>query len=500
MNGKRAFALVAVVGAILAPASEAPGKKFEPTRKDDPVPGKCKPNNCSLREALSAANARVGADRVVLGKGRYRMEIPDDGNDDNGSGDFDLTDEVSVVGEGPSRTTVDGAGVHRVFSLNTFSPHSLKGMTIRGGAAPGSIGGGVFIGPSDATIENVIIKDNRASNGAGIHSVSTDLRLTGSTIKRNDATGRGGGLRLSAGVQVPLATIKSTTIKENSAATGGGIDADATNVDIFTDEPQLTVSKSEIAGNFSDTFGGGIASSSTMLIVKQTTISSNTADEGAGIDLRPAPELPITKIQASTISGNTATNKAGGILADGNPYTGSDYPDEPDVRVLNSTIAGNTADNDAGGVLADNEAIVDIDSSSIGYNTANFDQTGTAVAGGVYQHSNANFSVDDSVLAHNGVGQGGSDPDCSATQVFSGAGNVISSMTGCSISFTEPFNAYSAEPIAENLADNGGPTETMALAAESSAIGFANNCPKRDQRGERRPNNCDSGSFENRPK
>ena len=237
-----------------------------------------------------------------------------------------------------------------------------------------------------------------------------------------------------------------------------------------------------------------------MLIVKKTTISSNTAAEGAGIDLRPGPELPITKIQASTISGNTATNKAGGILADGNPYTGSDYPDEPDVRVLNSTIAGNTADNDAGGVLADNEAIVDIDSSSIGYNTANFDQTGTAVAGGVYQHSNANFSVDDSVLAHNAVGQGGDDPDCSATQVFSGAGNVISSMTGCSISFTEPFNAYSAELIAENLADNGGPTETMKLAAESSAIGFANNCPKRDQRGERRPNNCDSGSFENRPK
>jgi hypothetical protein len=150
-------------------------------------------------------------------------------------------------------------------------------------------------------------------------------------------------------------------------------------------------------------------------------------------------------------------------------------------------------------VLGDNESKIEMDSSSIGYNTANFDNVGTAVAGGVYQHSNANFSIDDSVLANNAVGQGGDDPDCSATQVFSGAGNVITSMTGCSVSFTEPFNTYSASLIAEELADNGGRTETMKLPGASAAIGFANNCPERDQRGERRPDNCDSGSFENKP-
>ncbi len=500
MNRKFGWIAAAVVVAALVVAPASDGKTFEPTRKDDPLPGACKPRDCSLREAITAANGRPGADRVVLGRGRYRMEIPGNGNDDNATGDFDIVDEVKILGRGAKRTTVDGVGIDRVFSLLTFSPHSLEGMTIRGGSAAGSVGGGVFIGPSDATFRDLVVKDNTATHGAGISSVSTDLRIIRSTLKNNLADGRGGALRLRSGVQVPEASIVASTIENNSAASGGGIDVDSTNESIFTEEPRLTISKSSISSNTSSGPGGGIASSAASLRIKKTSIVANTALEGGGIDLRPGPELPVTTIEASTISGNEATNKAGGILADGNPFSGADYPDEPDLSVLNSTIAGNSANNDAGGVMGDNEAKVDIKNSSIGYNVANFDNIGGAVAGGVYQHSNATFSINDSVLASNSVGQGGDDPDCSATQVFSGAGNVISSMTGCSVSFTEPFNAYSASTIAKNLADNGGPTETMKVPAGSAAIGFANDCPSRDQRGKRRPDNCDSGGFENRPR
>ena len=236
-----------------------------------------------------------------------------------------------------------------------------------------------------------------------------------------------------------------------------------------------------------------------LLDIKRTTISGNTGLEGGGIDLRPGPELPVTKLRYSTVSGNSATNKAGGIIVDGNPFTGSDYPDEPDLQVENSTIAGNGAANDAGGVIGDNEAKLDFESSSIGFNTANADNVGTASGGGIFQHSNASFSVDDSVLVSNTLGQGGSDPDCFATQVFSGAGNVISAMEGCSLSFTTPFNAYSTSTIANDLDDNGGPTKTMKLPNGSEAIGFANACPPRDQRNERRTEDCDSGAYENKP-
>ncbi len=234
--------------------------------------------------------------------------------------------------------------------------------------------------------------------------------------------------------------------------------------------------------------------------MKKTTIAGNTGGEGGGFDLRPAAVLPVTRISSSTVFDNTATNKAGGIMVDGLPHGGPDLAEDPEVHINNSTIASNQANNDGGGVMGDNLATVDIDSSSIGFNDANDDGIGTAVGGGVFQHGNASFSVDDSVLASNGDGAAGGDDDCSATQVFSGSGNAINSTTGCIISFTMPFNEYSASVIANEAADNGGPTETMKLPGASAAVGFANNCPNRDQRGERRPATaCDSGAYENKP-
>ena len=68
--------------------------------------------------------------------------------------------------------------------------------------------------------------------------------------------------------------------------------------------------------------------------------------------------------------------------------------------------------------------------------------------------------------------------------------------TGCG------FDLPSGDPLLESLADNGGPTETMALAAGSAAIdaGDSANCPGTDQRGFPRPDvpntACDVGAYE----
>jgi hypothetical protein len=53
-----------------------------------------------------------------------------------------------------------------------------------------------------------------------------------------------------------------------------------------------------------------------------------------------------------------------------------------------------------------------------------------------------------------------------------------------------------ADPLLLPLADNGGPTETMALQAGSPAIDLSDDCPATDQRGEPRVGRCDSGAFE----
>jgi len=56
-----------------------------------------------------------------------------------------------------------------------------------------------------------------------------------------------------------------------------------------------------------------------------------------------------------------------------------------------------------------------------------------------------------------------------------------------------------ADPQLEPLADNGGATETMALAAGSPAIDVAQDCSEFDQRGEPRVGLCDSGAYEYQP-
>jgi CSLREA domain-containing protein len=496
--------LAALIACALL-AVPAGAATFKPTRKDDPVPNGCRPHNCSLREAISAANRDDGRDRVLLGRGRYRMELPDNGNDDNGNGDFDVLNSTLIAGSGPKKTIVDGQGIDRVFSFLTFDARTLTNLTITGGAD--STGGGIIIGPSDATIRNVTIRGNTATgSGGGLYSVSPDLELDHVRLRDNEAGARGGGAALGVSIADVNASIRDSKVAGNDATDGAGIAMDETDELGAPNKLAVTVARSTIEQNIATRAGGGIASEASELTITRSTIAANTASEGGGIDLRPAvmgasSDPRVTRIRSSTIGpANDATNKAGGIMVDGIHFTGANLGGDPELHLANSTVALNSADNEAGGIMGDNLATVDVGNSSIGFNKANDDNIGIAVAGGVYQHSNANFSVDDSIIAHNEVGQGGTNPDCSATQVFSGAGNAISSRDGCEVSFTTPFNVYSDEAIANQLADNGGRTQTMSIPSSSAAVGFANLCPKRDQRGRLRPADCDSGAFENEPR
>jgi CSLREA domain-containing protein len=57
----RALAGTAAVAAFLILPSVALANTYKPTRFDDPRPNGCKKTDCSLREAVIAANAHPGA-------------------------------------------------------------------------------------------------------------------------------------------------------------------------------------------------------------------------------------------------------------------------------------------------------------------------------------------------------------------------------------------------------------------------------------------------------
>lgn len=53
-----------------------------------------------------------------------------------------------------------------------------------------------------------------------------------------------------------------------------------------------------------------------------------------------------------------------------------------------------------------------------------------------------------------------------------------------------------ADPLLGELADNGGPTRTLAPLAGSPALAAGSECPPTDQRGEPRADPCTLGAYE----
>src|SRR5690348_15028737 len=67
------------------------------TTLDDVTPANGK---LSFREAISKANAAPGADTIVLPAGVFKITQTGAGEDANATGDFDITDAVTIAGAG----------------------------------------------------------------------------------------------------------------------------------------------------------------------------------------------------------------------------------------------------------------------------------------------------------------------------------------------------------------------------------------------------------------
>lgn len=86
------------------------------TRGDDPAPNGCRPNDCSLREALADALIDAVADEVVLGDGFHVVT----------RGTLDVRGEVVLSGTGMSRTSIAGVG-----AFDVLKAHPLSRLTVR---------------------------------------------------------------------------------------------------------------------------------------------------------------------------------------------------------------------------------------------------------------------------------------------------------------------------------------------------------------------------------
>jgi hypothetical protein len=111
-------------------------------------------------------------------------------------------------------------------------------------------------------------------------------------------------------------------------------------------------------------------------------------------------------------------------------------------------------------------------------------------AGGLYESP----MLDDTIVADNSAAHGG---NCafSVPSTNPSAGHNLSDDKTCHL--TKSGDRQKVNPKLGNLANNGGPTKTVALLKGSPAIDHADaHSPSRDQRGFKRDAKPDIGAFE----
>lgn len=326
--------------------------------------------------------------------------------------------DLTITGPGAATLAIDGGDIHRVFRHNGTGTLSISGLTITHGkyeAGSGAATGGCLrssgnIVLTHSTVSYCLAHAAGSANayGGGIFA-SGDLYLNHSSVAYNLADG------------------PSDTPAVFHRVWGGGAFVAG----------NLLVSYSSVFGNGAGTpdhraSGGGLYTYGNAQ-VGQSTIAKNRADAAGAWAARSSGSAAVS-IANSTISGNSALSRTGGI----------------------STTVPLTLSN-----------------STVAFNQAAF------FSGGIYANAVA-LTLQSSIVADNITESGASDIDGLFGASVSGNHNLI-----VSSNVTLPADTITACPKLGALVDNGGPTLTHALAHDSPAVNHGNGeqFPDVDQRG-----------------
>ncbi len=471
------------------------------TLADDPsgsIPG-----YTTLRDAITQANASTASQEVI--------SFAVNGTIDLTSALPDLNNNIFLEGPRSANLTVQRASN----TTNTFSVLAVASgvrvhfscMTISGG---NSVYGGGVKNSGTLEVTDCIFSGNTATDtagggdGGGIYNDGV-LTVSNSTFINNIVSASGGGI-YSEG----MLTVSNCTFTNNTSASfGAGICSLGPDV-------LLMVSGSSFTGNsgvgicyvgsfgggtltvdnstFTNNFGSGIKSSNTPTAVNNSAFENNSDSFGGGINIDSSHiYYDMTTVTNSTFTGNCATTDGGGIYNvfgmitvvnstfTGNSATtngGGIYNLFGLMAVCNSTFNGNSATTNGGGI-SNYSSMLTLTNSTItnnygvyggGINTVNDSSltlNNTIVAGNTGTNGNDIYGNVQATSEHNLIGTG--------SGIFNLAELAPDNLLGTT---TSPLN-----PKLGPLADNGGPTQTMALLPGSPAIDAGGNGQAADPEG-----------------
>jgi hypothetical protein len=481
---------------------------------------------CSLTEAIVFTKGTLESDcALALASGRTTIVVPPGCYRVSARLQPEGKTEIDGAGPGPASCAGGGTVIQQlqhdwVVYNRSGSETTIAGVTLTGG---GGGSGGAIANSATLALNNVLITGNaafdggdgmRGGDGGGIlNNAGASLTVTDSTISGNSAGSGGNGSTASGGIggdgggiynDGGRITIIGSTISGNSAGSGG----------------KGAFGLSGTDGGFGGNGGGIFNADGSRLVIERSTIKDNRAGGGgAGGDgdaggnggggglgggISSTGQLAI---DASTLSGNTAG--AGGAGGNG---------------IGLARLGGNGGPGGHGGGIWSSGATASISDVTVSENAAGMGGSGgqgsrvgdpglAGAGGGLFAQSPV--ALRSSTIAGNAAARGGGIFAIGAATV-SEAASVISGNGGqnCSGAFADDGDnvapadgtcpGANVDPQLAPLADNGGPTQTMALLHGSRAIDLVptgTNCPQADQRGVGRPRGaaCDAGAYEVAP-
>jgi hypothetical protein len=311
---------------------------------------------------------------------------------------------------------------------------------------------------------------------------AADLEIDGLTLTHGRAQGYGGCVQAGLSLVMRSSRVVACT-SYGATSAGGGVFANY----------EATLYSTVVAGNMAiagsgPAKGGGIATAYNFVKIVDSTITGNTATgnpaRGGGVY-----SLGVTAIIGSTIDGNVAD-------LGGGAYCQRSFFQNAECTVQDSTISGNTAHESGGGLLAKYAQTATIENSTIAYNSAETGHVGGLL---LTQSGTTNITVQSSIIAKN-VAAGTDlaadiDTDTGNFRTLTGGNDLFTS-----VGYVWPSPLIIDDPLLGPLRDNGGPTMTHALLPGSPAIDAGNNVAglQTDQRGRARVSGpaADIGAFE----
>ncbi|MEU8045863.1 right-handed parallel beta-helix repeat-containing protein [Micromonospora echinofusca] len=251
-------------------------------------------------------------------------------------------------------------------------------------AQPGTNdGAGILVQPGGrADILHSEITHNQAGASGGGLANFGHTRISGSTVAGNTAFRYGGGI-LNAGVL----QIDGSKVRDGNAGIGGGGIANGA-PGILTDDVHggaLWLYKSEVTGNDTVGFGGGVLDVGGTTTVHESTVADNRALlAGGGIAVADDSQLALER---AAVARNVTAGVGGGLAV----------ADDSTAVVADSTMKENTAGFFGGGVFTEDSDVTLRQSEVVGNRAIGPFGRG----GGIYNTGGGTMALDRTTVAHN---------------------------------------------------------------------------------------------------